>query len=54
MWKANNVQDCPLSIRKLEVNPDARLTRAVTREDLKVEGRSLVLTSTFINDATRA
>ena len=49
MWKANNINNYPLA-----ANPEARLTRAVLRRDREVEGRSLLSTSTFINDASIA
>ena len=54
MWKSTNDPGYPIQCDKLEASEGARMTRAITRGDLKVKGASLKCQSTFINDASRA
>ena len=53
-YKATNVDQYPLKIKKVTAIKDSSLTRAVTQEKLVVKGNSIMSQNTLINDATRA
>ena len=53
IWKALHNPDNPLKIEKVNHESSVCLTRVVTKGDLKEVGKSTILQSTYISDASR-
>ena len=53
VWKAEHVPNHPLKIEKVNHESSACKTRSVTNGDLKEFGKSNIVQSTFISDASR-
>ena len=54
LWKAIHDPDHPSKIEKMEHDPNACLTRSVANGDLKEFGKSGLVQSTFLSDASKA
>ena len=54
MWKAEKVSNCPLKFVKETNLDEARTTRSISSFQLKETGKTNLLQSTFISDASRA
>ena len=54
VWKATHDPDHPLKIERLVHDPKACVTRSVINGDLKEFGKSGLVQSTFLNDASKA
>ena len=54
MWKANNCENYPTKLSKIEANESRTTTRAVTSGKLKEIGLSITAKNTFYNDGVKA
>ena len=54
MWKANNIHNYPLKIKTKGESEDSRVTRATTSGKLAESGKTEVIQSTYLSDASRA
>ena len=54
MWKAEKVSNYPLTFAKKSNLDEARTTRSISSGQLKETGKTNLLQSTFISDASRA
>ena len=53
-WKASSIEDYPLKFSKVKNADDCVTTRAVTNGDVQLMGKSELVQSTFLNDASKA
>ena len=51
MWKAQNIEDYPIQNEVQIPKIDNRTTRATSRGDVVIHGKSDICKSAFINDA---
>ena len=54
IWKAENTSNYPLQFKKKVTTEEGRTTRSITAGQLIESGKSNLLQSTFISDASRA
>ena len=53
MWKAYKVESYPIKLIKKDLNEETRLTRAIIRGDLLLQGKSELCNASFILDASK-